>query len=144
MAAKKDAAAEQRFIAVRAFRSEAAATSGKRGRRLVIDQNTGEVRSLGSTWDPESRTTSYEGMAPVGQLSAKTADELAGLLATSKTPLVFADAALTAYVNEHDGQLPLEGLTGTGLDDYVDLREAAVSRRERIAEKAAEKAAASA
>lgn len=129
------------YIAVRAFRSEAAANSGKRGRRLVINQADGTVSSLGAKWDPETRETTYEGMAQVSNLQAHSSEELAMALAASKTPLVLVDQALTEYVNGTGGQLPLEGLQGVGPDDFVDLREAAVTRRERIAEKAQKESA---
>lgn len=127
-----------KYIAVRAFRSEAAAASGKRGRRLVIDQESGTVQSLGSRWNPETRETTYEGMQAVAGIVAADVPSLAMALSASKTPLVVEDPALSAYVNVHDGQLPLEGLTGVGPDDFVDQREAAVARRNRIAERTAE------
>ena len=127
------------YIAVRAFRSEAAAKSGKRGRRLVLDAETGTVSALGSIWNPEDKTTSYAGMQVVPGMQAHDLTELGLALATSKTQLVVVDENLTEYVNQHDGQLPLEGLQGEGPDDFVDTRQAALDRAERIASKKAPK-----
>jgi hypothetical protein len=118
-----------RYTAFRAFRSDAAEQSGKRGRRLVVDHQDKTVGALGSGTTDEG--TIFGGMrveSYLGEVGSKTA--LKAALKASKTPVLVEDEALTAYVNEHDGQLPLEGLRGAegALDDFVDQRPQAVNR----------------
>ena len=125
-----------RYTAFRAFRSEAAEQSGKRGRRLVVDHQDKTVGALGSGQTDEG--TVFGGMrveSYLGEVGSKTA--LKAALKASKTPILVEDAALTTYVNEHDGQLPLEGLNGEGPDDFVDQRPQAVARAAKRAERAA-------
>jgi len=124
------------FQAVRCFRSESAAKSGKRGRRLVLNTETGTVSQMAYAYaDGESvavgMATLYEGVASIEGLSLR--------LAETKTPIVLTDDALSAYVDDHDGQLPAEGLEYEApvLDDFVDERPAAVARRAKAAEREA-------
>ena len=136
---------KSKLVAVRCFRSEAAMGSGKRGRRLVIDATDGGVF--------HAVTDGAAGLMPgleedpvvkgVDPSTIKTVDELALALGAGRTPHVLEDPALTDYVNVN-GFLPREGLPlGAGLtedeypDDFVDARPEAVTRRERIAAKAA-------
>jgi hypothetical protein len=135
MASKSKAA---RFLAVRAYPHEGDVLTGRRGRRLVIDTETGTV--LGGHNHPSHGA--LNGMEPQAGLSAKTVNELAAALASSRTPFVYADDALTAYVNTSDGLLPAEGLRHTEpvKDDFTDEREVAVRRREKKAEYLAKKA----
>lgn len=118
------------YLAVRCFRNELAAGTGKRGRRLVIDNAGGGVFALqpDGSMAPDAVAKGADGG------SIYTVDELTVALSTGKTPLVVFDQALTDYVNANGGQLPAEGLDIEAPDDFVDERPTAVRRRERIAQ----------
>jgi hypothetical protein len=137
--------AKMRYLAVRCFRHEFDRKSGRRGRRLVIDLEQGGVTMLGH----HPLLGGAQGMEVDPSLKndmVRSLNDLIHALQDSRTPLVVVDEALTKYVNEHDGQLPLEGLPPSHRtdvahpDDFVDMRPEAVRRRERIAKWRAEQA----
>lgn len=140
-----------KYIAVRCYPQRRRAggswlppSLGRRGRRLVIDRQTGDVTELGlNYW-----LTMAWGMAPAGLVWASDiqqepfrdvfeVEDLRVLMERSWTPYVLVDEALSEYVNEHDGRLPLEGQVQTvaswsGLrDDFVDMRPEAVVLRKQ-------------